>query len=106
MEFITVFLIGVVLLLVAVGGMALGVMFGRKPISGSCGGFANGIAGGGCSMCSRRDSCQEAGQDSPQQAGTGEAGDCQDASCDKPECANAIAEGCSGQIDAKAQNHS
>jgi hypothetical protein len=39
-----------------IGGMAVGVMAGRQPIKGSCGG-ANGK---GCELCSNRDSCQKA----------------------------------------------
>ncbi len=41
-------LITFVVLLAAIGGMAIGVMNGRKPISGSCG----GLNGGGCELCS------------------------------------------------------
>lgn len=49
----TVFLLVLALMLIGVGAMAVGVMFGRKPISGSCGGLANsGVAGGGpCEVC-------------------------------------------------------
>ena len=46
--------LGLVLLLIA--GMSIGVIFGRKPISGSCGGVGNQIGGGsgaGCSVCGR-----------------------------------------------------
>ncbi len=39
-----------------IGGMAVGVLAGRQPIKGSCGG-ANGK---GCELCSNRDSCQKA----------------------------------------------
>ena len=39
-----------VALLLAVAAMAVGVLFGRSPIRGSCG----GIAGGGCVACSVR----------------------------------------------------
>lgn len=43
----TVFLTFAVLLAV-IGAMAIGVMNGRKPISGSCG----GLNAGGCELCS------------------------------------------------------
>jgi len=39
-------------LLAVIGAMAIGVMNGRKPISGSCG----GLNGGGCELCSGK--CQ------------------------------------------------
>jgi hypothetical protein len=35
-------------LLAVIAGMAIGVMNGRKPISGSCG----GLNGGSCELCS------------------------------------------------------
>ncbi|MDH3350212.1 MAG: DUF539 domain-containing protein [Gammaproteobacteria bacterium] len=35
-------------LLAVIGAMAIGVMNGRKPISGSCG----GLNSGGCELCS------------------------------------------------------
>lgn len=35
-------------MLVVIAGMAIGVMNGRKPISGSCG----GLNGGRCELCS------------------------------------------------------
>lgn len=48
----TVFLLVFGLMLLLVGGMAIGVMFGRKPISGSCGGIANtGVSNGPCDFC-------------------------------------------------------
>lgn len=48
----TVFLLVLTLMLLGVGGMAIGVMFGRKPISGSCGGVgATGVTGGTCELC-------------------------------------------------------
>ncbi len=34
-------------MLAVIAGMAIGVMNGRKPISGSCG----GLNGGGCELC-------------------------------------------------------
>jgi hypothetical protein len=35
-------------MLAVIGAMAIGVVNGRKPISGSCG----GLNGGGCELCS------------------------------------------------------
>jgi hypothetical protein len=39
-----------VLILLAVAAMAVGVLFGRTPIRGSCG----GVGGGGCAACTGR----------------------------------------------------
>ena len=36
-----------IVLALAVAAMAVGVIFGRSPIRGSCG----GVAGGGCAVC-------------------------------------------------------
>lgn len=47
------FLLAFCILLLVIGGMAIGVLVGRKPISGSCG----GINGGRCKLCS--DTCAE-----------------------------------------------
>ena len=44
---VTVLLSFVVILLV-IAGMGIGVMYGRKAISGSCG----GLNSGGCELCS------------------------------------------------------
>ena len=41
-------------LLIVIAAMAIGVMYGRKPISGSCG----GLNGGGCELCSGNGSCR------------------------------------------------
>lgn len=46
----TIFLTFVVLLCVVVA-MSVGVILGRKPISGSCGGLANVGIEGKCSIC-------------------------------------------------------
>ena len=37
------------ILLLVIAGMSIGVLNGRKPISGSCG----GLGSGGCSICGR-----------------------------------------------------
>jgi len=48
------FIASFLIISLAVGGMAIGVLFGRRPIAGSCGGL-NALEGGEgqCSSCSR-----------------------------------------------------
>jgi hypothetical protein len=46
--YITTILLSFVTLLVVIAGMAVGVLNGRKAISGSCGGLGNGR----CELCS------------------------------------------------------
>ncbi len=48
----TEFLIAFIIIGLAVAGMALGVMLGRRPISGSCGGL-NNIPGLECGVCEK-----------------------------------------------------
>jgi len=50
----TVLLLSFAVMLIAVLGLCLGVLLGRPPIQGSCGGI-----GGRCGSCSR--SCQAPG---------------------------------------------
>lgn len=45
---LTTLLLTFAMLLAVIAGMAIGVMNGRKPISGSCG----GLNSGGCELCS------------------------------------------------------
>lgn len=40
-----------VILLLVVAGMAIGVMFGRAPIKGSCGGLNNAGINESCEIC-------------------------------------------------------
>lgn len=40
-----------VILLLVVAGMAVGVMFGRSPIKGSCGGLNNAGVDSPCEIC-------------------------------------------------------
>lgn len=50
--------VGIVSFLVILGAMlamAIGVMAGRKPISGSCGGLNSE---GSCELCSNREQCR------------------------------------------------
>ena len=48
MTLITTLIITFAVMLSVIAAMAIGVMNGRKPISGSCG----GLSGGGCELCS------------------------------------------------------
>ena len=41
-------------MLIVVAIMAVGVLFGRKPIAGSCGGIAQLGLGGECQICGRK----------------------------------------------------
>ena len=43
------FLVVLMFILIAFAGMALGVLFGRSPLKGSCGGLGND-----CSLCGGR----------------------------------------------------
>ena len=45
----TTFIATFVILLLIVAGMAIGVIMGRKPISGTCGGLNNGDSS--CQLC-------------------------------------------------------
>ena len=57
MTLLPTILVTFAILLMVIAGMAIGVMNGRRPISGSCGGLNNG----GCELCSgkcRRESEQ------------------------------------------------
>ena len=41
-------IIGIIILTIAIAGMSIGVIFNRKPLSGSCGGLSsNGV----CTIC-------------------------------------------------------
>ncbi len=49
-----------VVMLLVVFGMAIGVIMGRKPIAGSCGGIANLGIEKECSICGgNREKCEE-----------------------------------------------
>lgn len=58
-----------VVLVLAVAAMAVGVLFGRAPIRGSCG----GIAGGGCAACSGSCERPAAGKEEDDPTGEGDA---------------------------------
>ena len=54
MTLLTTLLITFAVMLSVIAAMAIGVMNGRKPISGSCG----GLNGGGCELCSGKGDCR------------------------------------------------
>ncbi|MCJ8167712.1 (Na+)-NQR maturation NqrM [Atopomonas sediminilitoris] len=57
--------------LLVVAGMAVGVMMGRKPIAGSCGGIANLGIEKECSICGGdMTKCEESNQDVSAKANT------------------------------------
>ena len=50
MTFVTTLLLSFLVIAAMVAAMSIGVMAGRNPIKGSCG----GVGGGGCELCSGR----------------------------------------------------
>ena len=48
MTIVSTLLVTFAVMLAVIGAMAIGVMNGRRPISGSCG----GLNGGSCELCS------------------------------------------------------
>lgn len=45
------FVLSFLLIALAIAGLAVGVMFGRKPLKGSCGGLNQMGMDGGCEIC-------------------------------------------------------
>lgn len=56
MSFGGIFLISLAIMLLAILAMGVGVLFGRRPISGSCGGLNQA---GGCALCSGSGTCEK-----------------------------------------------
>jgi len=54
MTIMTTMFVTFAVMLAVIGAMAIGVINGRKPISGSCG----GLNGGGCELCSGNGKCK------------------------------------------------
>jgi hypothetical protein len=99
-----VFAATLVVFLLVIGAMAVGVMAGRREISGSCGGLASRTNADGetaCSLCSRPSAdCQGPdASESGQSAGTPmrEEGDDTATECQK----DGVTEGCS-QVEVEA----
>ncbi len=55
MTVVLTFLISFVVIVAVVAAMSLGVLNGRAPISGSCG----GLNGGRCELCTGRGRCRK-----------------------------------------------
>ena len=53
----TTLLLSFIVILLVIAGMSVGVMNGRRAISGSCG----GLNGGGCELCSGKGQCRRKG---------------------------------------------
>ena len=75
-----VWLLVFVVMLLVVAGMAVGVMAGRKPIAGSCGGIANlgiekscGICGNDFTKCTSNQPADDAGSKARPTASNGNA---------------------------------
>jgi len=51
---LTTLLLSFLVILLVIAGMSIGVMNGRRAISGSCG----GLNGGGCELCSGNGKCR------------------------------------------------
>jgi hypothetical protein len=59
-----IWLVTFVVMLLAVSGLAIGVMMGRKPLAGSCGGIASLGIEKQCSLCGgNRQKCDELQQE-------------------------------------------
>ncbi len=58
MEIVITAILSFVVFAIVVGAMAIGVMAGREPIKGSCG----GLNGKGCELCSGEGRCRKAQQ--------------------------------------------
>ena len=50
----TTLILSLTIFLLVIAGMSIGVMNGRKAISGSCG----GLNGGGCELCTGKGQCR------------------------------------------------
>ena len=65
------FLLTFVVLLAVVAAMSVGVIRGRPPITGSCGGLNNLGVDGACEICGGNPAKCENQQESPSKASTG-----------------------------------
>lgn len=104
MNLLPIFAVTLAAFLLVVVGMAVGVLLGRKAISGSCGGLGSGAEGESntaCSLCSNPEAaCRELGRRMNQPSCGASPGSMDSSECDK----DCVAEGCSKEaIDACKQ---
>ena len=52
------FLVSLVVMLAAIAGMAVGVIFSNRKLKGSCGGLGQ-LMGEDCSFCEKKDQCDK-----------------------------------------------
>ena len=52
------FMIGFIIFVIFIFAMAIGIIFGQRPLRGSCGGLGK-IIGKDCSICKERNKCGE-----------------------------------------------
>ncbi len=62
MNLLMIYLLAAVAFLAVIVAAAVGVIFGRRPIRGSCGGLGSSQKEDSCSLCSNRDSCEESSE--------------------------------------------
>jgi len=60
----TTLILSFLVILLVITGMSVGVMNGRRAISGSCG----GLSGGGCELCSGNGNCRRKREQSREQS--------------------------------------
>ncbi|HSG90694.1 MAG TPA: (Na+)-NQR maturation NqrM [Pseudomonadales bacterium] len=62
----SLFLVVFAIMLLLVAAMSVGVIFGRPPIAGTCGGLNNMTGGAGCDICGGDPKRCDASSDAPQ----------------------------------------
>ncbi|OUR99878.1 hypothetical protein A9Q84_02285 [Halobacteriovorax marinus] len=55
------FLVSLIVMLAAISGMAVGVIFSNKKLKGSCGGLGK-LMGDDCSFCDKKDECDKSSE--------------------------------------------
>jgi hypothetical protein len=56
------FLISLVVMLAAIAGMAVGVIFSNRKLKGSCGGLGK-LMGDDCSFCDKKEQCDKSSEE-------------------------------------------
>jgi len=55
----TAALVSFAFMAIAIAGMAVGVMFKRAPLAGSCGGLKKLFGAGDCEICEHKSRCEK-----------------------------------------------